>query len=65
MLWPGKSSYHISTENVKKIANNIGKKYQENKPPESAIIKSTPPVTSKNEEQIVKRKVLSKKKYPI
>ncbi|ARD86793.1 hypothetical protein A3306_06605 [Rickettsia bellii] len=48
---PGKSSYHISTENVKKIANNIGKKYQENKPPESAIIKSTPPVTSKNEEQ--------------
>lgn len=48
---PGKSSYHISTENVKKIANNISEKYQENKPPESAIIKSTPPVTSKNEEQ--------------
>ncbi|HJD62849.1 MAG TPA: hypothetical protein LFW14_04750 [Rickettsia endosymbiont of Degeeriella rufa] len=48
---PSKSSYHISTENIKKIANNIGEKYQENKPPESAIIKSTPPVTSKNEEQ--------------
>ncbi|MGX6959708.1 MAG: DUF5410 family protein [Rickettsia endosymbiont of Pentastiridius leporinus] len=48
---PGSSSYHISTENAKKVADDITQKYQKEKQPENTIVKPSAPNIGQDKEQ--------------